>query len=133
MNPLKVILIFDIGKTNKKLFLFDVAYSLVYEKSVTLKEIVDDDGDVCEDIKALSNWMLESISAIQENKNFEIKAIHYASYGASLVYLDAKMEIVTPLYNYLKPFKEANKNLLKVNMALLKKFVWKRLLLIWVI
>ena len=109
MNPLKVILIFDIGKTNKKLFLFDVAYSLVYEKSVTLKEIVDDDGDVCEDIKALSNWMLESISAIQENKNFEIKAVHYASYGASLVYLDAKGEIVSPLYNYLKPFNEANK------------------------
>ena len=100
MNPLKVILIFDIGKTNKKLFLYDVAYSLVYEKSVTLKEIVDDDSDVCEDIKALSNWMLESISAIQENKNFEINAIHYASYGASLVYLDAKGEIVSPLYNY---------------------------------
>ena len=109
MNPLKVILIFDIGKTNKKLFLFDVAYSLVYEKSITLKEIVDDDGDVCEDIKALSNWILDSIRVIQENKNFEINAIHYASYGASLVYLDTKGEIVSPLYNYLKPFNEANK------------------------
>lgn len=109
MNPKEVILIFDIGKTNKKLFLFDQTYSLVLEKSKQFTEIVDDDGFACEDINALSTWILDSIATIQLNTTYIIKAIHYASYGASFVYLDASGHIMAPLYNYLKPFKEPTK------------------------
>ena len=39
MNTTPVILIFDIGKTNKKLLLFDEAYNMVYESIEQFQEI----------------------------------------------------------------------------------------------
>jgi sugar (pentulose or hexulose) kinase len=49
-----VIAIFDIGKTNKKLFLFDEQYKLVYEQSQNFEETKDEDGFPCEDVHTLS-------------------------------------------------------------------------------
>jgi len=45
MHPTSVIAIFDIGKTNKKLFLFDEQYRMVLEKTEQFEETTDDDGD----------------------------------------------------------------------------------------
>ncbi len=53
-NKEPVILIFDIGKTNKKVLLFDRQYQLVYEASAQLEETVDEDGFPCEDVQALT-------------------------------------------------------------------------------
>jgi len=50
MNTTPVILIFDIGKTNKKLLLFDEAYNMVYESIEQFQEIKDEDGFDGEDI-----------------------------------------------------------------------------------
>jgi glycerol kinase len=44
MKRIPVIAVFDVGKTNKKLFLFDQDYKIVYEKSARFTEIVDEDG-----------------------------------------------------------------------------------------
>ncbi len=57
MSVTPVIAIFDIGKTNKKLFLFDEAYQIIWEKSETLTGTVDEDGDPCEDLDALSTFV----------------------------------------------------------------------------
>lgn len=110
MHPIPVILIFDIGKTNKKLFVFNEAYKVVYELSTQITELKDEDGFPCEDILALSNWVLSSLDTLKKESAYIIKAIHYAAYGASLVYLNEKGELIEPLYNYLKPFQEATKN-----------------------
>ena len=109
MTPIPVLLIFDIGKTNKKLFLFNEAYQVVHEVSRTIDEIKDEDGFDCEDIVALSNWVKSSIKGIQENPSFEIKYMHCAAYGASFVFIDEQRQVLPPLYNYLKPFKESTK------------------------
>ena len=39
-------------------------------------------------------------------KDFDIKAINFSAYGASLVNLDEIGNPVTPLYNYIKPYPE---------------------------
>ena len=44
MKTTPVILIFDVGKTNKKALLFDEQYKLVFEESKQLTEIKDEDG-----------------------------------------------------------------------------------------
>ena len=44
MKATPVILIFDIGKTNKKLLLFDEAYNMVHESIEQFQEIKDEDG-----------------------------------------------------------------------------------------
>lgn len=103
---IRVIAIYDIGKTNKKVFLFNEDYEIVYEESTNLTEITDEDGDVCEDVQALTEWVKKSFEGIQQLKEFEIVAVNVTAYGASLVHVDDKGKPVAPLYNYLKPYPE---------------------------
>lgn len=107
---MNVVAIFDIGKTNKKVFLFDENYKIVWEKSVNLDETVDEDGFPCENIEVLKNWILDRLSEIKELNNYVLKAINFSTYGASFVYVDDKGNSLTPLYNYLKDYPEALKN-----------------------
>lgn len=98
------ILIFDIGKTNKKILLFNQEYNLVYEASIQLAETIDEDGFACEDVHALTDWLKNSFDEILKNEKFDIKAVNFSGYGASFVYLDKTGNIIAPLYNYLKPY-----------------------------
>lgn len=102
-----VIAIFDVGKTNKKLFLFDEDYNIVFERSARFNEITDEDGDPCENVEALRSSLFESLDEVLGLKEFNVKAINYSAYGASWVYLDKKGNAVAPLYNYLKKFPES--------------------------
>lgn len=104
MNRIPVILIFDVGKTNKKIFLFDEQYNIVYEKSEQLPEIKDEDGFPCEDVDALTNWIKKSFALHLNDEKFEIKAVNFSAYGASFVYIDKNGKEFLPLYNYLKPY-----------------------------
>jgi L-fuculokinase len=104
MNKQSVIAIFDIGKTNKKLLLFDEQYKLVQEQSEQLAETTDEDGFACEDVQALTQWVKNSFDAITNNGQFEIKAVNFSAYGASFVYIDAAGKVIGPLYNYLKEY-----------------------------
>ena len=104
MGPTPAIAIFDVGKTNKKLLLFDADLKILSEISVQLPETVDEDGFPCEDIAALTHWMIDSINKVLATPDVDIKAINFSAYGASFVHLDASGDLVTPLYNYLKPY-----------------------------
>lgn len=106
MSAIPVIAIFDVGKTNKKLFLFDEQYQLVFEKTARFTETVDEDGDPCEHIENLRLSVFDSLREVFSMKNFKVKAINFSTYGASFVYLDADGKPLTPLYNYLKPYPE---------------------------
>lgn len=99
-----VIAVFDIGKTNKKLLLFNEHYQIVFEQSRNLAETVDEDGFPCEDLDCLKLFVLNTMRSIFSDPNFDIKAVNFSSYGASLVYLDKNGQTLTPLYNYLKPY-----------------------------
>ncbi len=109
MYRIPVIAIFDIGKTNKKFFLLDESYKILSEISQQFPEIKDEDGDVCEDIHALGQWVVQSLSAALKQDEYSIKAINFSTYGASFVFIDEKGNIQAPLYNYLKPYPEALK------------------------
>src|ERR1700712_4069316 len=100
MNKIPVIAILDIGKTNKKIFLFDGQYKIVFEQQVIIPEIKDEDGDDCEDLGKLTHWVIESIDNLIQQSSFEIRAINFCAYGASLVHLDEQDKPLTPLYNY---------------------------------
>jgi sugar (pentulose or hexulose) kinase len=99
-----VIAIFDVGKTNKKLFLFDRHYKIVYEKSARFTETVDEDGDACENLESLRLSIFDSLREVFRLKEFCIKAINFSTYGASFVYIDGNGNPLTPLYNYLKEY-----------------------------
>ncbi|WP_158827485.1 FGGY-family carbohydrate kinase [Mucilaginibacter lacusdianchii] len=106
MAATPVIAVFDVGKTNKKLFLFNEDYKIVYEKSARFNETVDEDGDACENVDSLRLSVFDSLHAIFRRSEFEVKAVNFSSYGASFVYVDEEGMPLTPLYNYLKPYPE---------------------------
>ncbi|WP_159023104.1 FGGY family carbohydrate kinase [Formosa sp. L2A11] len=98
-----VIAIIDIGKTNKKIFLFDEDFQVVSQNSIQFEEIKDDDGFCCDNIEAIERWIKNGIAQIQGEGLYRIKAINFTTHGASLVYLNREGKRITPLYNYLKP------------------------------
>jgi len=106
MKRIPVIAIFDVGKTNKKLFLFDERYKIVFERSARFTETVDEDGDPCENLASLRLSVFDSLHEVFRRPEFEIKAINFSTYGASFVYIDEHGKPLTPLYNYLKPYPE---------------------------
>lgn len=107
MKPTTVIAIFDIGKTNKKLFLFDEQYQCVFERTTRFTESIDEEGDPCEHLESLQVFILDSLREVAAMIQYEIKAVNFTAYGASLVYIDAAGDALTPLYNYLKPYPAA--------------------------
>lgn len=104
VSPLPVIAIMDVGKTNKKLFLFDRNYKIVYEKSARFTEITDEDGDPCENLESLRISLFDSLRDVFQIKEFNVKAINFSAYGASFVYIGEEGTPVAPLYNYLKVY-----------------------------
>ncbi len=106
MSATRVIAIFDVGKTNKKLFLFDESYKIVFERSARFNETTDEDGDPCENLESLRLSVFDSLQEVSRNKDFEIKAINFSAYGASFVHISEDGEPMAPLYNYLKPYPE---------------------------
>jgi sugar (pentulose or hexulose) kinase len=106
MSAIPVIAIFDVGKTNKKLFLFDEHYRIVFEKSAKFTETVDEDGFPCENLESLRQSVFDSLKQVARLKEFKIKAINFSAYGASFVCIGDDGKPVCPLYNYLKPFPE---------------------------
>lgn len=99
-----VIAIFDVGKTNKKLFLFDEHYRIVYEKTARFIETVDEDGDPCESLESLELSVFDSLREVFRLTDFNIRAINFSTYGASFVHIGEDGKPVAPLYNYLKEF-----------------------------
>lgn len=98
--------IFDIGKTNKKFFLIDESYRIVYEVSQQFDEVTDEDGDACENLEALTAWVNDTFDKALQLPGYQVKAINFSTYGASFVYIDKAGKPLTPLYNYLKKYPE---------------------------
>jgi sugar (pentulose or hexulose) kinase len=106
MSKQNVIAIFDVGKTNKKLFLFDENYKIVFERLVRFFETKDEDGFPCENLESLKSSVFDSLHEVSRLKDFQIKAVNFCSYGASFVYLNHQLDACAPLYNYLKEYPE---------------------------
>lgn len=98
----KVTAVFDIGKTNKKFFLFDKGFQEVYREYTRLGNITDGDGHPTEDLEQLKKWLKEVFDRILEAQKYDIISINFSTYGASMVHLDENDEVLTPLYNYTK-------------------------------
>ncbi len=102
----KVIAVFDIGKTNKKILLFDLSLGLVAEEEEKLPVIADDDGFECDDIDRIEKWITDSLERLATSDVYDLKAVNFATYGASLGYLDSSGKRVGYIYDYLRPIDE---------------------------
>jgi sugar (pentulose or hexulose) kinase len=102
----KITAIFDIGKTNKKLLLFNSDLEIISETEEKFPVIEDDDGFECDDIDLIEKWIKKSIAGLINSSKYDLKSVNFTTYGATLIYLDTNGQRVTPAYNYLKPIDE---------------------------
>ena len=105
-----VTLIFDIGKTTKKVLLFDSNFNTLEEETKSFPEIKDDDGFPAENLEALSVWCTQIVQHFLDHPDYRVTHINFSAYGASMVHLSEDGNVIQPFYNYLKPFPEACKN-----------------------
>src|SRR5690625_1409460 len=75
-SPVTVTAIFDIGKTNKKFLLFDQDFRVVFRQIITLEPAVDDDGDPCEDLDRLTDWIHQMLDKISRDHRFNIRHLN---------------------------------------------------------
>jgi hypothetical protein len=102
----RVIAVFDIGKTNKKLLLFDYDLKLVSEVEEKFAGIKDDDGFEYEDLDLIEKWIKKSLIKLVRSEDYDLTAVNFTAYGATLVYLDSNGKRLMPVYKYLKPIDE---------------------------
>jgi len=98
----QVIVIYDIGKTNKKLLLFDLDFNLVSISEDRFPVVRDEDGFECDDIDLITSWITTSLNDLVSGNKFKVIAVNFSTYGASLIFLDKNGNRLTPVYNYLK-------------------------------
>ncbi|MFK8163986.1 MAG: FGGY-family carbohydrate kinase [Lewinella sp.] len=103
---MKLTAIFDIGKTNKKFFIFDEKYREVHKSYARFKEEEDLEGFPCDDLPTIKNWVEKTLEESLKTYGEQITSVNFSTYGASFVHLDANGKALTPLINYLKPFPE---------------------------
>ncbi|MBC6607610.1 carbohydrate kinase [Hymenobacter sp. BT188] len=95
--------VFDVGKTNKKVLLFDEDRQIIDEHQQVCLETVDEEGFPCETLSRLSQWVQDRWHTLRHNPHYNLKGVNFTSYGASFVHLGANGQPILPLYNYLKP------------------------------
>jgi len=101
-----VIAVFDIGKSNKKILLFDRHLKLLRQEEQQFEELPDEDGFPCDDIVKIEDWIITETNGLARSREYDLRAVNFATYGASLVYLDSNGRRLAPVYNYLKPMPE---------------------------
>jgi sugar (pentulose or hexulose) kinase len=99
----KVIAVFDIGKTNKKVILFNYDLKPLSEIEEKFPEIKDDDDYPCDDIEKIEKWIKDTINDLVRSEKYDLTAVNFTTYGATLAYMDGSGKRLTPIYNYLKP------------------------------
>ncbi|MCK5440558.1 MAG: carbohydrate kinase [Maribacter sp.] len=102
----KVTAIFDIGRTNKKFFLFDKDFKEVYREYIRFDEIVDEEGYPTDDLQALEVWAKEVFDRMMNAPEYDIETLNFSCYGATVVHIDEHGKALTPLYNYMKPLED---------------------------
>ena len=102
----RIIAIFDVGKTNKKLLLFNEDMKVAGEEESRFNEITDEEGFPCDDIEHIELWIRQSVETLAKSDKYDLVAVNFVTYGATLVYLDEAGRRLTPVYNYLKPIDE---------------------------
>lgn len=98
-----IYIIFDVGKTHKKMLFYDKKFRVVRADSSAFPTMLDEDGFEADDIHYIARWVLDKIASVSADPQWNIRGINFTGYGATLVHLDSEGKPVSTMYNYLKP------------------------------
>ena len=97
-------LVFDLGKTNKKVFVFNQKLEVIYSDSIRISRVLDEDGDLVEDLQSTINWVKEKYSFAKHHKDFKITAVNCCGYASALVFVNEHGQPLLPFYGDSKTF-----------------------------
>ena len=103
-QPVRLVL--DVGRTNKKMLVFDQSGNALMERLVGLSGLELPDGRRVEDADALTEWMDDSVADACRESSWNVECINFSGYGATFVHLDGHGNTVMPPEDYLDPFDE---------------------------
>ncbi len=95
----EAILVFDVGKTNKKAVLFDASLRVMRIREVEIPEQSLGHGLLADDVAAIEQWMLDELRAAAE-RDIRLRAINVTTFGATVAHLDAHNALACPVYAY---------------------------------
>ncbi|MBI9085530.1 MAG: hypothetical protein JEZ11_18175 [Desulfobacterales bacterium] len=91
------IAVLDIGKTNKKLLVFDHRMTLVDSVYETFEEF-HQDGFIYEPVQEAMDWFFDRLRDMTEK--YDIGAVSVAAHGGTFVCLDREGDSVLPVFSY---------------------------------
>jgi len=97
------IVVFDIGKTNKKIVLYNSELRLIFKESTQILEkevVVGGEKLYCDDIEKIESWLFEKLTRLFSSQNYNIKAISITTHGATIVWLDKEGKLLLPVISY---------------------------------
>ena len=80
----KCCLVFDVGKTNQKYFVFNSENQILKREKVTIAKVTDEDGHEEEDIYGIISWLKESFDLIIGSNKFVLSIPKLEEYCFSL-------------------------------------------------
>lgn len=92
--------ILDLGKTNKKLLLFDQDLRVVDERQTAVPERPYENGLEMDDLPAVLAWVKQQFKEINQKGEFSIRAINVTTFGATAAHLNAGGELALPVLSY---------------------------------
>jgi sugar (pentulose or hexulose) kinase len=91
------IAVIDVGKTNKKVLVFDESLAMIDSAYKSFDEYVED-GIHYEDVENASAWFMEQIA--QFARKYAIKALSITTHGATAMCIDAGGKLALPPVAY---------------------------------
>ncbi|MGF1635482.1 MAG: FGGY-family carbohydrate kinase [Cyclobacteriaceae bacterium] len=89
--------VLDVGKTNKKVLIFDYDLKIVDRESKKFEEFVDG-NTFHDDVEGLKEWFLDTLTKFA--KKYSIKAISVTTHGATYILADELGNIAVPEVSY---------------------------------
>lgn len=108
MEKTVVTAVLDVGKTNKKVLLYDREFNLVDDRRINLDAEPGDDGIEYEQTGPLFDWVCSSLNDL--SRDFSICSLSITTHGATLAVLDGDGRLVHPVLSYLSPAGERVEN-----------------------
>jgi len=96
------ILVFDIGKTNRKCLVFDRGYNVLSSETFDIPAATDGDGQPVLDLEALTGAMRRLLHRHLDDPAIDLKAFNITTYGATIVNTDDEGRPVHPPWDYLR-------------------------------
>lgn len=89
--------VFDIGKTNKKIAIFDEKLKIIHKESVQMGE-KNVDGFLADPVEEMGDWFIGRLKALASK--FNIKSIGITTFGATAAFLDGSGSLAFPVISY---------------------------------